>query len=162
MVQKSPLKGFRFSDSVAHPPSYSLVTPAHPPLLLFHHITPNISSISHITLPIYVHSLVFKTYAPLSTFWVFIIVPFTIWSYTISNSVVAIQLKSNNIHTRANKNTCMLSLVINICIYQLYYQKKKELFFLLYNCFSNCIMPDQKNNKKYSNVFLALQFIFWY
>ncbi len=38
----------------------------------------------------------FKTYIPLPTFLVFIIVPFTIWSYIIQTSIVAIYLKSND------------------------------------------------------------------
>ncbi len=41
----------------------------------------------------YVHGFVFKTYTPLSTFYVFIIVPFTIWSCIIPNSIVTIHLK---------------------------------------------------------------------
>ncbi len=43
---------------------------------------------------IFVHGFVFKTYTPLSTFYVFIIVPCTIWSYIIPTSIFAIQLKS--------------------------------------------------------------------
>ncbi len=47
----------------------------------------------------YVHSVVFKTYVPRSILGVFIIVPFTIWSYIIHTSMVAIQLKANDLTT---------------------------------------------------------------
>ncbi len=45
-----------------------------------------------------VHGFVYTTYTPLSTVWIFITLPFTIWSYIIPTSIVAIQLKSNNKH----------------------------------------------------------------
>ncbi len=51
-----------------------------------------------VNLPIFQHlyvlSFVFQTYTPLSTFYVFIIVPFIIWSYIKLTFIVAIQLKS--------------------------------------------------------------------
>ncbi len=50
----------------------------------------------------YVHSFVFKTYTSISTFYDFIIVPFTIWSYIILTSIVAIQLKSRNFNILHN------------------------------------------------------------
>ncbi len=44
----------------------------------------------------FVHGFVFKTYANLSSFYVFIIVPYKILSYIIPNSIVVIQLWSNS------------------------------------------------------------------
>ncbi len=45
----------------------------------------------------YVQGFVFKMYTPLSMFHIFIIITFTIWSYIIPTSIVAIQLKSNTL-----------------------------------------------------------------